>query len=136
VDLTWETTEQYKDGNFVMVAFSGSTDADRCVAWTDQERREQYVNALQSPYPGIAGEIRNDQFMNWPNEKWTAASYYFPRTGEVTSWGPFWRAGYGGWLHFAGEHTSYAFMGYMEGALSSGYRLAKNLAVRDKILAA
>jgi monoamine oxidase len=55
---------------------------------------------------------------------------------EVTNWGPFWKAGYKDWLHFAGEHTNYAFMGYMEGALSSGYRLARSLAVRDKILSA
>lgn len=41
----------------------------------------------------------------------------------------------GGWLHFAGEHTSYAFIGYMEGALSSGYRL-RNLAIRDHIFPA
>jgi monoamine oxidase len=74
--------------------------------------------------------------MNWPKEDWTEASYYFPRVNEVTTWGPFWKAGYGDWLHFAGEHTCYAFVGYMEGALSSGYRLARKLAVRDKIFPA
>jgi hypothetical protein len=30
-------------------------------------------------------------------------------------------------LMFAGEHTSYAFIGYMEGALSSGVRVARML---------
>jgi len=29
------------------------------------------------------------------------------------------------------EHTCYAFIGYMEGALNSGYRIARRLAVRD-----
>jgi monoamine oxidase len=29
--------------------------------------------------------------------------------------------------HFAGEHTSFAFVGYLGGALSSGYRLARRL---------
>jgi hypothetical protein len=53
---------------------------------------------------------------------------------EVTAWGPFWKTGYLNWLHFAGKYTSYAFMGYMEGALSSGFRLAHRLAVRDKLL--
>ncbi len=60
------------------------------------------------------------KFMNWPQEPWTLASDYFPRLGEVTALGPFRKAGYGGWFHFAGEHTCYAFMGYMEGALASG----------------
>jgi monoamine oxidase len=136
VDLTWETTEEDKDGDFVMVAFSGSIDADKCAAWSDKERETKYVEAMQEPYPGIGQMIRKTEFMNWPSEDWTKASYYFPRRHEVTEWGPFWKAGYGGWLHFAGEHTSYAFMGYMEGALSSGYRLARRLAVRDKVLPA
>jgi monoamine oxidase len=138
VDLTWETTEEFedKDGDFVMVAFSGSIDADDCARWSIEERESKYVEAMQEPYPGIGQRIRKNKFVNWPSEDWTKGSYYFPRRNEVTEWGPFWRAGYGEWLHFAGEHTSYAFMGYMEGALSSGYRLARRLAVRDKILSA
>jgi hypothetical protein len=47
--------------------------------------------------------------------------------------GPFWKSGYDNWLHFAGEHTCYAFVGYMEGALCSGYRLARQLAIRDQL---
>jgi len=136
VDLTWETTENDKNQDFVMVAFSGSDDAKECAGWSDLQRKSHYVGAMQAPYPGIGHEIRRDKFMNWPEEDWTKASYYFPRLGEVTSWGPFWKAGYGGWLHFAGEHTSYAFMGYMEGALSSGYRIARKLAIRDHIFPA
>ncbi|MGE5109847.1 MAG: FAD-dependent oxidoreductase [Acidobacteriaceae bacterium] len=136
VDLTWETTEDDEDRDFIMVAFSGSDDAKKCAGWSDQQRKPQYLDAMQAPYPGIGQQIRCDKFMNWPDEDWTKASYYFPRMGEVTSWGPFWKAGYGGWLHFAGEHTSYAFMGYMEGALSSGYRLARKLAIRDHLFPA
>ena len=34
----------------------------------------------------------------------------------------------GGRLHFAGEHTCYAFMGFMEGALNSGVRAAARIA--------
>jgi monoamine oxidase len=136
VDLTWETTEEDRNGEFVMVAFSGADDAKECAQWKAEQRRANYVAAMKEPYPGIGQEIRLDTFMNWPEEDWTKASYYFPRLGEVTSWGPFWSAGYEGWLHFAGEHTCYAFMGYMEGALTSGYRLARKLAVRDRILSA
>lgn len=139
VDLTWETTEDDHDneGEVVMVAFSGSSDAEQCATWTtDAERREKYVAALKEPYPGIGEQLRASKFINWPSEKWTMASYYFPRLNEVTSWGPFWKAGFEGQLHFAGEHTSYAFMGYMEGALSSGYRLARRLAIRDGVLPA
>jgi monoamine oxidase len=41
--------------------------------------------------------------------------------------------GIGGRLHFAGEHCCYAFTGWMEGALSSGVRLAHTLCERDGV---
>jgi monoamine oxidase len=137
VDLTWETTEDDKTGDYVVVAFSGAEDADQCVAWDPNQRDRKYLDAMHEPYPGINQQIQGQQkFMNWPQEPWSLASYYFPRLNEVTAWGPFWKTGYGGWFHFAGEHTCYAFMGYMEGALASGYRLARKLAVRDHIFPA
>jgi len=136
VDLTWETTEASKDGDYVWVAFSGATDAERCVEWSEKDRKANFLQALGEPYPRLGENLEDQRFMNWPQEEWTKASYYFPRLGEVTKWGPFWRAGFEDWLHFAGEHTSYAFMGYMEGALSSGYRLARRLAVRDGLFPA
>lgn len=136
VGLTWETTEADTQPDYTMVAFSGAKDAIRLSKLGTRKLASVYNGALQTAYPGIKLQITKRTFMNWPKEPWSNASYYFPRPGEVTRWGPFWHAGYSGWLHFAGEHTCYAFMGYMEGALSSGYRLARRLAARDRILKA
>jgi monoamine oxidase len=136
VDITWETTEAHAKGDYVWVAFSGSEHAKKCSAWDKTVRQQNYMDAMQAVYPGVQAAVGPTRFMDWPNETWAKGSYYFPRVHEVTLWGPFWKAGWGGWLHFAGEHTCYAFMGYMEGALSSGYRLARRLAVRDGVLPA
>jgi monoamine oxidase len=136
IDLTWETTEADRSPtNVAMVAFSGADDASKCSSWGAQ-RQGNYEKELEPPYPGIGKNTRNFQFKDWPNEPWTMASYYFPQPGDVLKWGPFWKAGYDDWLHFAGEHTCYAFVGYMEGALASGFRLARRIAVGDKILGA
>jgi len=51
----------------------------------------------------------------------------------VTKWGPIYKAGFVNRLHFTGEHTCYAYMGDMKDALSSGYRVAARIAVRDEI---
>lgn len=134
VDITWETTEADPGPDFAMVAFSGSAHAIQCARWPARKRRGKYLSALRAPYPRIGAAVKRGRFMNWPGEHWTEASYYFPRLGEVNEWGPFFKSGYGDWLHFAGEHTCYAFMGYMEGALNSGYRLAKRIAERDGLL--
>jgi monoamine oxidase len=50
----------------------------------------------------------------------------------VTSQGPTLREGLGR-LHFAGEYSSYGFMGYMEGALESGAAAAQRIAQRDGV---
>ena len=73
--------------------------------------------------------------MDWPSDPWTMAAYSFPAPGQVTSQGPVLRAQLGR-LHFAGEHTNYAFIGYMEGALGSGIAVAKRLAQRDGLMRA
>jgi monoamine oxidase len=129
VDITWETTEAEPDdrGKIGLVAFSGAQDSAKCASWRNSLRRRYYVGALKPPYPDIDREIRRDRFMDWPHEPWTEASYYFPRCRDIMRWGLFWKEGYQGWLHFAGEHTCFAFVGYMEGALASGFRLARRL---------
>lgn len=135
-DMTWETTEAIKGDRpeFALVAFSGSTHAELLSKLSDAARNSAYDKQLEIVYPRLTEQRTDTKFINWPEKYFTRGSYYFPRTKEVTRWGPFWKNGYGDWLHFAGEHTSYAFMGYMEGALSSGFRLAHRLAVRDKLL--
>ena len=71
--------------------------------------------------------------MDWPADQWAKASYSFPAPGQVTAQGPTLRQGIGR-LHFAGEYSSYAFMGYMEGALNSGAAAARRIAARDGVV--
>jgi monoamine oxidase len=68
---------------------------------------------------------------DWLSEPYSRGSYSFPAPGQVTIAGPLLAKGIGGRLHFAGEHCCYAFTGWMEGALSSGVRLARQLCERD-----
>jgi len=131
VDLTWETTEATDNPQFGMVAFSGARDADHLSKLDARQSKTTVMAQLAPVYKGIQAQIRGTHFCNWPTEKWTKASYCFPAPREVTRWGPVYRAGFGGRLYFAGEHTCYAFMGYMEGALSSGFRVATRIAVHD-----
>jgi hypothetical protein len=140
-DMTWETAEDVdkvkinKQSDFALVAFSGASHSQELLDLaSDQAREAALLKQLSGVYPEIAAQITNSKFMDWPSKLFTQGSSYFPAPDEVTSWGPSWKTGYLDWLHFAGEHTSYAFMGYMEGALSSGFRLARRLAVRDQLL--
>ena len=138
IDLTWQGTDQQPGPRAAFVAFSGAKDAEKCRRWT--KRKERYMSLLSPIYPRLDQGVGRCKFMDWPSDKWTRGSYSFPAPGEVTLTGPLLRNGFQirkGLrirMHFAGEHTCYAFVGYMEGALQSGLRVAEQLARRDRII--
>ena len=133
VSLTWHGTDGQRGPGEAMIAFSGGPAADICREWTAATRDKNYLAELGKVYKGIAGSFVRSRFMDWPSDPWAKASYSFPAPGQVTAQGPTLREGIGR-LHFAGEYTSYAFMGYMEGALNSGAAAARRIAMRDGIL--
>lgn len=132
VDQTWETTETYPKPQFGLVAFAGADHAATLSEMDDREAETEIVRGLEQVYKRTSKRVKDFKFMNWPKEKWALASYSFPKRGDIMRWGPKFTEGYKDKLHFAGEHTCYAFTGYMEGALQSGYRLARKLVFRDK----
>jgi monoamine oxidase len=137
LSMTWEGTDnQPGDEGACLTGFSGGPAADGCRARTGEARTKFYKDTLEQLYPGFGEQFVQARFMDWPGEQWTGGGYSFPAPGQVTTVGPLLRKGVGGRLHFAGEHTCYKFVGYMEGALNSGAALAKRLAVRDGVLKA
>jgi monoamine oxidase len=116
-----------------MVAFSGGPSAEICRDWGAQ-RVQNYLTELGKVYKGIrASYSGRARFMDWPGDAWSKASYSFPAPGQVTAQGPTLYDGIGR-LHFAGEYSSYAFMGFMEGALHSGAAVAKRIAEKDGVV--
>ena len=134
VQITWEATAGQGDaGSHALVAFAGGREADQCRAWPVAERAARYGAVLEKLFPGFGAVAAGGRFIDWVNDPWARGSYSFPAPGQVTTVGPLLEAGHARRLHFAGEHCSYAFIGWMEGALASGVRLAQRLAVRDGV---
>ena len=134
VSQTWEGTDNQADPppGEVLVGFSGGSQAKRCIAREGAAADAAYKAELTKTYPAYAENLVKTRFMTWPKEEWTKGGYSFPAPGQVTSIGPTYYKGLGR-LHFAGEHTCYKFVGYMEGALNSGASLALRLAKRDGV---
>lgn len=132
-NMTWEGTDgQEGDADVVFVAFNGGASAERARGLRGEAVTAAYLADLELLYPGFKEQFGGKAFfMDWPNEPWTKASYSFPAPGQVTTQGQILYDGLQGRLHFAGEHTCYRFVGYMEGALYSGAQLARRLAKRD-----
>lgn len=132
VQFTWEGTDgQDGDQPAEFVAYSGGPGSEAVRAIAPGERDAAYGKLLAKRYPGFKEAFVGSRFMDWPGTEWTMGSYSFPAPGQVTTMGPLMQAGLGGKVHFAGEHTCYKFVGYMEGALTSGVTIARRLAERD-----
>lgn len=112
--------------------FSGPTASDRVRALPPSQTEGAFLSELDTVHPGSRAAFVKGRFMNWPSDPWAMGSYSFSAPGQVTTQGPLLGQAFGG-LHLAGEHTSYAFPGYMEGALSSGVDAARRIALRDGV---
>ncbi len=136
VQLTWETTAgQGQKGQHAIVAISGGPAADRCRSWAAANQLDRrYREALDRFWPGFANASVQGRLYDWLGDPYSRGSYSFPAPGQVTVAGPLLMRGIERRLHFAGEHCCYAFTGWMEGALSSGVRLARRLAERDGLV--
>ena len=132
IHMTWDGTDGQPGGGAALVTFSGGPAAEICREWAPGVRIENHVAALENIYRGIRPSFVKARFMDWPGDAWTKGSYSFPAPGHIMTQGPTLRQGIGR-LQFAGEHTSYAFPGYMEGALESGAAAARRIAQRDGV---
>jgi monoamine oxidase len=126
VSMTWHSTDGQRGPGEVLVAFSGGPAGELCRRRWSARGDAPYREELRKLYPDFPRRFLRSRFMDWLRDPWTQAAYSIPAPGEVTTVGPILRAGLGR-LHFAGEYTSYAFIGYMEGALSSGVAVARKI---------
>ena len=63
---------------------------------------------------------------DWPSDPWAGGSYAAFAPGQYTRFAGFLAEPEGG-IHFAGEHTSLASPGYLDGAIASGLRAAEEV---------
>lgn len=131
VGLTWASTDPHRRGPVGLTVFSGADAAEDLRRLAPPERDAWAFRTLSVAFPDVEAAVVKERFIDWPGFPLTRASYSFPAPGQVTAFGPVLVDGIVGDglppLMFAGEHTSYAFIGYMEGALSSGVRVGRQL---------
>jgi monoamine oxidase len=137
INMTWDGTDNQSASDAIeveacLVAFAGGSACRQALPKAREARDQAFRKSLEQFFPGFARNFVKSFYMDWPNEPWAGASYSFPAPGQVTTVGPLMAASHmEGGLHIAGEHSCYKFVGYMEGALQSGLRVAKTLAIRD-----
>ena len=104
---------------------SGGRPGANLAALSDEERIRLATAELEKIFPGSSDLIECRATVAWPNEPYTRGSYAALAPGEVAA---HWKTLFepAGRLFFAGEHAA-DIQGFMEGAVESGQRAAKNI---------
>jgi monoamine oxidase len=126
LQCTWESSRGQAGKSGILTNFLGGAPA---VKQLTQQHFDQFRAELNQVFPGIDDKFDNKRaLMNWPGYKFTRGSYTCPLVGQYTTLlkaAP--QPELDGRLIFAGEHTSGEFSGFMNGAVESGNRAAKEI---------
>ena len=99
--------------------------AGRALGMTPEASLSMGVDLVADAFPAIRSEFEKGAVQRWSAAPWARGAFALYRPGEMTTLMPALASAEGG-LHFAGEHTS-IWTGWMEGALESGERAAREV---------
>lgn len=123
----WDETRMQDTENGVITFFTGGYDG-RVLAQVDLNiQRAGLLEVLNRVFPGVRAAARAENVLvTWADEPFAKGGYALYAPGQVTTM----RGCEGereGKLFFAGEHTSLEAQGFMEGAVRSGVRAAREI---------
>ena len=129
----WDSSQVQSDKEGGFTVFGGGQFAEEINAQKQEKLSTNFVKALDTIYPGAAKGYtgKNIKFC-WAKSPVAKAGYSSFKTGQWSTLAG-WEAVPVGNIHFAGEHTSLEFQGYMNGAALTGKMAAEQIAA--KILA-
>jgi monoamine oxidase len=112
----------------ILTQFITANAARRAASLSDNQRRVEFQRQLDRIYPeGRLVVTPRGATVAWAHEPYTGGGYAVFRPGQMARFWPVLRDGTGR-IRFAGEHTS-GLAGYMESAVRSGHRAAKQIGV-------
>lgn len=127
---TWETTRAQPGTAGILTVFTGGKGGEALGQGPSESQRDACAAAIESALVGTRAELTMAHArFDWPNHPFVRASYSTWKVGQLTAFGGVESEVEADVLHFAGEHTSLTAQGYMEGAVESGNRAAKEVLV-------
>jgi monoamine oxidase len=122
----WHATNGQSGPRGVLQAFPISVHSRRVTAMPEHERISFALQHVEPIFPGLKMHFEGGVTKCWDEDEWArgASAYYKP--GQFRSLLPH-VARPEGRIHFAGEHTSVWGDGWMQGALESGNRVAREV---------
>jgi monoamine oxidase len=121
---TWEVTRAQRGTAGILVNYTGGKIGASFGSETAAGSADEFLRQLEPVLPGITKQWnRRATLDSWPDYPWTKGSYSYWKVGQYTAFAGVEREREGN-CHFAGEHTSVDFQGYLNGAVETGERAA------------
>ena len=126
ISQVWDATHKQPGVRGILQAFPISLHSRRITGMAEQQRINFALDQVEMIYPGMRENFEGGVTTCWDEDEWArgASAYYKP--GQFSSLLPH-VARPEGRIHFAGEHTSVWIDGWMQGALESGNRVAREV---------
>jgi monoamine oxidase len=134
---SWEVTRGQPGSTGILVEYPGATLSQSMgqsnpytTAATNPQVTtfaQQYLSQLEAIFPGIGAQWNGKAMLSTPvMDPNFLLSYSYWKPGQYTAFSGYERARQGN-IHFAGEHCSIDFQGFMEGGAAEGVRAAKEI---------
>jgi monoamine oxidase len=124
---TWDVTRAQPGPSGILVDYTGGDVGASFGTGTSGERASQFLSQLEPVLPGISARWNGRAVVDfWTAYPWTKGSYSYWKVGQYTKFAGVERLPEGA-CHFAGEHTSIDFQGYLNGAVETGERAANEI---------
>jgi monoamine oxidase len=126
IGQVWDVSYKQPGARGLLQAFPISLHSRRVTGMPPAERINFALDQVEMIYTGMRENFEGGVTKCWDEDEWArgASSYYKP--GQFSSLLPH-VARPEGRIHFAGEHTSVWIDGWMQGALESGNRVAREV---------
>jgi monoamine oxidase len=126
---TWDVTRAQRGASGILVDYTGGKIGASFGSGTPSSRARQFLGQLEPVLPGISARWNGLATIDyWTGYPWTKGSYSYWKVGQYQAFAGVEREIEGGSCHFAGEHTSIDFQGYLNGAVETGQRAADEIA--------
>jgi monoamine oxidase len=123
---TWDAAFDLPATRGILGATTGGSEVERRLENMTAEASMAFgVDLVADAFPAIRSEFEKGAVHRWSTDRWAQGAFALYRPGQMTELLPQLTASEDG-LHFAGEHTS-PWAGWMEGALESGERAAREV---------
>ncbi|MFM1654104.1 flavin monoamine oxidase family protein [Brevibacillus sp. B_LB10_24] len=124
---TWDVTRAQPGKSGILVDFTGGDVGKSFNRGDAQSRAKEFLGQIEPVLPGLTAKWNGKATLDyWTGYRWTQGSYSYYRVGQYTKFAGIEGESEGD-CHFAGEHTSIDYQGYLNGAVETGERTAREL---------